>query len=119
MTTDSLAKAFARLSTPDSRRAALQHLIQELTPYEWRFIQSLTSSRTFQFDIIGHLPAELVSHIFSYLDTSTPWRLQHVGRSRTMFHCKDFVVFQTSCLVPPLTAISLVHIAMTGNSTTH
>lgn len=73
------AEAFARLSSSDSRRSALQALIKELTPYEWRFVQLLTSSRTFQFDIIGQLPVELVSQIFSYLDTSTPWRLQHVG----------------------------------------
>lgn len=73
-------EAFARLSTADSRRTALQALIQELTPHEWRFVHALTSTQTFQFDIVGRLPIELVSHIFSYLDTCTPWRLQHVGQ---------------------------------------
>ena len=80
MASDRLVEAFARLSIADSRRAALQALIQELTPYEWRFVHALTGTRTFQLDIVGHLPIELVSHIFSYLDTSTPWRLQHVGQ---------------------------------------
>ena len=80
MASDRLVEAFARLSTADSRRTALQALIQELTPYEWRFVHALTSTRSFHFDIVGQLPIELVSHIFSYLDTSTPWRLQHVGQ---------------------------------------
>jgi hypothetical protein len=81
MVNNVLAEPFARLSTSDSRQTALEALIQELTPYEWRFVQSLTSTRTFQFDIIGRLPVELVSQVFSYLDTSTPWQLQHVGPS--------------------------------------
>ncbi|KAJ4986051.1 hypothetical protein SVAN01_08424 [Stagonosporopsis vannaccii] len=81
MASSGLVEAFARLSTSASRLDALEALIQELTPYEWRFVQSRTGTRTFQFDIIGRLPVELVSHIFSYLDTTTPWRLQHVSRS--------------------------------------
>lgn len=80
MASNRLAQAFARLSTSDSRINALQALIQELTPNEWRFVQSVTGARTFQYDIIGRLPVELVSHVFSYLDTSTPWRLQLVGQ---------------------------------------
>lgn len=87
-----LAEAFTRLSTSDSRLNALEALIKELTPYEWRFIQSLTSTRTFQFDIIGQLPVELVSHIFSYLDTSTPWRLQLVGSINPLYR------LLTSCM---------------------
>lgn len=80
MASDCLVEAFARLSTTDSRRTALQALVQELTPHEWRLVHALTSTRTFQFDIVGQLPVELVSHVFSHLDTSTPWRLQHVGQ---------------------------------------
>jgi hypothetical protein len=75
-----LAEAFTRLSTSDSRRSALQALLPELTPYEWRFLKFNLNARTFQFDIIGQLPVELVSEIFSYLDTTTPWRLQLVGK---------------------------------------
>lgn len=94
MATDALVllQAFARLPTSDSRLDALEALIQELTPYEWRFVQSRTSTRTFQFDIIGCLPVELVSHIFSHLDTTTPWQLQHVGQTRTMSHSREFVL---------------------------
>lgn len=84
MASNGLVEAFTRLSTSDSRLNALEALIKELTPYEWRFVQSLTSTRTFRFDIIGQLPVELVSHIFSYLDTSTPWRLQLVGQTCTV-----------------------------------
>lgn len=83
MTNNVLVEAFSRVSTSDSRQDALEALIQTLTPYEWRFIQSLTSTRTFQFDIIGHLPVELVAQVFSYLDTSTPWRLQRVGSTHS------------------------------------
>lgn len=79
MANNVLVEAFARLSTSDLKQDALEALIQSLTPYEWRYVQSLTSTRTFQFDIIGRLPVELVAQVLSYLDTSTPWRLQHVG----------------------------------------
>lgn len=90
MASKGFAEAFARLSTSDSRLNALEALINELTPYEWRFVQALTSTRTFQLDFIGRLPVELVSHVFSYLDTSTPWRLQHVGQTlpKTFRHVK-------------------------------
>ncbi|KAH6616664.1 hypothetical protein C7974DRAFT_402211 [Boeremia exigua] len=80
MARSALADAFARLPTSDSRLEALEALMSALSPYEWRFVQSLAIARTFQFDIIGRLPVEIVSHIFSYLDTSTPWRLQQVSR---------------------------------------
>ena len=81
MGNDGLTEAFARLSTSDSRLHALEALIKDLTPYEWRFVQSLINTQTFQCDLIGRLPVELVSQIFSYLDTTTPWRLQLVSRS--------------------------------------
>lgn len=76
-----LVEAFARLSTSDSKQDALKALMQELTPYEWRFVRSLASTRTFQFDIIGRLPVELAVEVFSYFDTATPWRLQIVGQN--------------------------------------
>ncbi|KAF9697069.1 hypothetical protein EKO04_005082 [Ascochyta lentis] len=80
MATCGLAEAFARLSTSDSRQNALKALFAELTPHEWRFVKSLASNQTFQLDIIGQLPLELVSHVFSYLDTTVPWQLQLVSR---------------------------------------
>ena len=58
---------------------ALEAIVTEaLTPYEWRALQTIVSARTFQFDIIGALPTELVALVFSYLDTTTPYRLQIV-----------------------------------------
>lgn len=69
---------FQALPSTKSRREALGALIEELTPHEWRALHSVTSARTFDFDIIGHLPVELATQIFSHLDTSTPYRLQSV-----------------------------------------
>lgn len=80
MGNDGLIEAFARLSTSDSRLHALEALLKDLTPYEWRFVQSLANTQTFQCDLIGQLPVELVSQIFSYLDTTAPWRLQLVSQ---------------------------------------
>ncbi|KAF1842397.1 uncharacterized protein K460DRAFT_370364 [Cucurbitaria berberidis CBS 394.84] len=79
MDTPRFIEAFKALPTHDSRHQALEALVRELTPYEWRALQTITSARLFQFDIIGQLPIELVAHIFSYLDTTTPCRLQRVS----------------------------------------
>ncbi|OAL49395.1 hypothetical protein IQ07DRAFT_53703 [Pyrenochaeta sp. DS3sAY3a] len=73
-------QAFNELPSTDSRQKALEGLLNELTKYEWRILHTLTGARSFQFDIIRHLPIELVAHVFSYLDTSTPYRLQLVSR---------------------------------------
>ncbi|KAF2133202.1 hypothetical protein P153DRAFT_428236 [Dothidotthia symphoricarpi CBS 119687] len=80
METTSLVNAFRCLPTNDSRQQALGALMNELTPYEWRTLQSITSARSFQVDIVGRLPVELVPQIFSYLDVATPYRLQLVSR---------------------------------------
>jgi hypothetical protein len=58
--------------------AAVVALAQELSPSEWRALASHLNARTFQFDLVGNLPVEVVATIFSYLDTSTPFRLQVV-----------------------------------------
>jgi hypothetical protein len=77
MATAALITAFKRL-TKHSRREALKALVEELDPYEWRTLHQATASRSFQYDIIGQLPVELVAQIFAHLDTSTPYRLQRV-----------------------------------------
>jgi hypothetical protein len=77
MATAALITAFKRL-TKHSRREALNALVEELDPYEWRTLHQTTASRSFQYDIIGQLPVELVAQIFAHLDTSTPYRLQRV-----------------------------------------
>lgn len=81
---------FKALPTHDARSTALEAFVNELTPYEWRKLHELTSSRTFQFDIVGQLPIELVAHIFSYLDTSTPYRLRLVGFSPVLVHTNAY-----------------------------
>ncbi|CAN9108960.1 unnamed protein product [Alternaria sp. RS040] len=78
MATDFI-NAFRRLQTHERGRA-LQDLTAELSTYEWRALHAATSSRTFQFDVIGSLPVELVAQIFCLLDPATPYRLQSVSK---------------------------------------
>lgn len=77
MATAVLIAAFRRLTKP-SRQEALNALVEELDPYEWRTLQQTTASRSFQYDVIGQLPVEIVAQIFAHLDTSTPYRLHCV-----------------------------------------
>ncbi|KAF1959802.1 hypothetical protein CC80DRAFT_406524 [Byssothecium circinans] len=87
-----LIHAFRALRTHDSRREALGALFLELSPYEWRCARELLEARTFQHDIIASLPVELVAHVFSYLDTSTPFHLQRVSRRwHTLLRSLDVV----------------------------
>lgn len=73
-------EAFRCLPTTDSRQHALDALAGELTPHEWRALHTLLSARTFQLDIVGQLPLELVAQIFIHLDIAHPYRLQLVSR---------------------------------------
>ncbi|KAL6706606.1 hypothetical protein ACN47E_005362 [Coniothyrium glycines] len=73
-------EAFNALSSNAARRRALDLLTDELTPYEWRSLHSILSANHFEFDIVGHLPVELVAHVFGYLTTSTPYTLQLVSK---------------------------------------
>jgi hypothetical protein len=85
MDTDAMIEAFGRLPTTDARLRAIEALMQTLSPHEWRAVHSIAAARAFQFDIIGRLPVELVAQIFSYLDTSTPYRLQPVYYPQPMW----------------------------------
>jgi hypothetical protein len=78
MATDAFIAAFRLLHTNDSRQEAVERLAQELNGNEWRALQSILVRRSFQLDIIGRLPVELVAHVFAYLDASAPYRLQRV-----------------------------------------
>jgi hypothetical protein len=80
MDTEAMIAAFKRLQTSSARKEAIEALTKELSPYEWRALQSMTSVRSFQFDIIAQLPVELVAHVFAHLDTSSPYRLQRVSK---------------------------------------
>jgi hypothetical protein len=77
---DALIAAFRQLHTNDSRLNAIEALAQELTSHEWRRLKEIAAARTFQIDIVGQLPLELVAQVFAHLDTSTPYRLQRVSR---------------------------------------
>jgi hypothetical protein len=77
---DGFLNAFQELD-PTARKPALGTLIQKITPHEWRYMRALLDARTFQFDIVGRLPLELVLRIFSYLDIAAPVRLQAVSSS--------------------------------------
>jgi hypothetical protein len=79
-TTPTLADAFVRLPSPDSRRNALLALLPHLSAHEWRWLHSTTAARTFDCDIIARLPLELAAHVFSHLDPAAPFRLAHVSR---------------------------------------
>ncbi|KAF2263776.1 hypothetical protein CC78DRAFT_533776 [Lojkania enalia] len=63
-----------------SRKEALDALLKELTPYEWRDLQAILNQRSFQYDIVGSLPAELVAIVFAHLDVAAPYRLRCVSR---------------------------------------
>jgi hypothetical protein len=76
-----VANVFRQLPSRTSRAAALHALFNELDPYEWRDALAGLGSRTFQFDIVGSLPAEIVIMIFSFLDIATSFRLQRVRLS--------------------------------------
>ena len=71
--------AFRRLQRHE-RGQALDALLTELTPYEWRKLYAVTASRAFQCDFIARLPVELVAHVFSHLDVAAPYRLRSVSK---------------------------------------
>jgi hypothetical protein len=79
MNTTTFIKSFRNLQTTE-RDTSLEALTKELTPYEWRHLHAITSTRSFQFDIIGQLPVELVAQLFQHLDTTSPYRYQIVSR---------------------------------------
>ncbi|KAJ4305301.1 hypothetical protein N0V90_000832 [Kalmusia sp. IMI 367209] len=80
MSTPAFISAFRALQTPAARKEALVALVDHFSPGEWRQMQALANAKSFHLDILGALPAELAIHVFSYLDTSTPFRLQSVSR---------------------------------------
>ncbi len=57
---------FRRMSVV-ARRGLLDDLIEQLSPYEWRYLQNRLAPKRFQFDIFGSLPPELAAHIATCL----------------------------------------------------
>ncbi|KAH7400741.1 hypothetical protein DE146DRAFT_653787 [Phaeosphaeria sp. MPI-PUGE-AT-0046c] len=80
MATPSMIHAFRLLPTNHARQDAIAALLAELTNHELRTLRDITAANPFHFDLIGHLPLELVAQIFTYLHTSSPYRLQRVSR---------------------------------------
>jgi hypothetical protein len=62
------------------RREWLRQIERELSVDEWRELQIMLSKRTFQFDIIGTLPLELVALVFSFVDIGAVSSCLHVSR---------------------------------------
>lgn len=52
------------------RRTWLNDVVNSLSSEEWRELQAILNRRSFQLDIIGNLPVELVALVFSYIDIS-------------------------------------------------
>lgn len=77
-TPSQVVEAFRNLPTNQARVAAINALLDELTPAEWRAAKAKAAQRTFTFDVIGSLPVELAAQVFSHLDIATPFRLQRV-----------------------------------------
>ncbi|KAF2464676.1 uncharacterized protein BDR25DRAFT_241584 [Lindgomyces ingoldianus] len=91
MEVDTVIQAFRKLGNSD-RRAALEALANEFDPYEWRFIQEKLNNKSFSRDIVGALPVELVSHIFSHLDIAAAYYYQIVCKQwRETLRCTAIV----------------------------
>lgn len=73
-----VVRYFQEIPSSASRRAALQGIVKQLTPYEWRELYEELGRRSFQYDIVGNLPPEIVLGIFNYLPIWSPFALQRV-----------------------------------------
>jgi len=62
------------------RRTWLNGIVNSLSGEEWRELHATLSRRSFQLDIIGNLPVELVALVFSYIDISNAARCLHVSK---------------------------------------
>lgn len=58
----------------------LRQIERDLSIYEWRELQIILNRRTFQFDIIGHLPVELVALVFSFIDIDAVFSCLRVSK---------------------------------------
>ena len=69
---------FQQLSKNEREQCLIQ-LIHPLSPYEWRSLKARMNARTFQKDIVGSLPLELVIQVFGYLDFTVIYKFQRVS----------------------------------------
>lgn len=57
----------------------LEEFTGKLDPYQWRLLRDILNARSFDYDIIGNLPLELVIQVFRHLDPVTPFLHQRVS----------------------------------------
>jgi len=69
----------------------LRQIERDLSVDEWRALHIILSRRTFQFDIIGHLPIELVALVFSFVDVSAVPSCLRVSRHWRNLFWQDIV----------------------------
>jgi len=62
------------------RRTWLNDIVNSLSGEEWRELQLILNRRSFQLDIIGSFPVELVALVCSYIDISDAARCLHVSK---------------------------------------
>jgi len=62
------------------RRTWLNDIVDSLSGEEWRELQALLNRRSFQLDIIGNLPVEIVALVCSYIDISDATRCLGVSK---------------------------------------
>ncbi|KAF4760993.1 hypothetical protein N7455_000624 [Penicillium solitum] len=67
-TTQPILAGFMALRNNSSRRAVLNEILDNLSPHEIREVKSRFETMTFQCDLLGKLPFELVAMLVKYLD---------------------------------------------------
>ncbi|CAI7643294.1 unnamed protein product [Penicillium viridicatum] len=79
-TTQPILAGFTALRDNSSRRAALNEILDNLSPYEIREVKSRFETMTFQCDLLGKLPLELVAMLVKYLDLADLVLLRRVSK---------------------------------------
>ncbi|KAJ5964513.1 uncharacterized protein N7479_004389 [Penicillium vulpinum] len=75
-----ILESFMALRDNSSRRAVLNEIIDNLSPYEIREVKSRVETVTFQCDLLDKLPLEIVAMVAEYLDLVDLILLQRVSK---------------------------------------
>ncbi|CDM26815.1 hypothetical protein DTO013E5_6990 [Penicillium roqueforti] len=78
--THSILEGFVALRDRSSRREVLNAILDTLDSYEIREVKSRLEPVTFQLDLLGKLPIELVAMLVEYLDLADLVILQRVSK---------------------------------------
>ncbi|KAL1963281.1 hypothetical protein VTN77DRAFT_8504 [Rasamsonia byssochlamydoides] len=76
----SIVEAFETLKTVQARRAVYHGILDQLHLDEWRDVSIRAKKISFQRDILGSLPLEIVAQIVKYLDLWDILRFQRVSK---------------------------------------